>query len=80
MRTETSHDKEVLSIPERRMRQICTTAEKAFESASLMTALPTVAQSVSPQLFNDIDWRLIGPFRADPARIGFYPVSTTDST
>jgi hypothetical protein len=66
MRTETSHDKR-----KRPLKVLI---------ASLMIALPTVAQSVSPQLFNDMDWRLIGPFRADPARIGFYPVSTTDST
>jgi hypothetical protein len=64
------------------MRQICTTAERHLKVliAPLMIAFPKVAQSVSPQLFNDMDWRLIGPPRTDPARRGFYPVSTTDST
>jgi len=32
--------------------------------ASLLVGLPAAAQSVSPQLFNDMKWRLIGPFRA----------------
>jgi photosystem II stability/assembly factor-like uncharacterized protein len=32
--------------------------------AFFLSALPAVAQSVSPQLFNDMEWRLIGPFRA----------------
>jgi photosystem II stability/assembly factor-like uncharacterized protein len=32
--------------------------------ASLLVALPAAAQTVSPQLFNDMKWRLIGPFRA----------------
>ncbi|MGO9337573.1 MAG: WD40/YVTN/BNR-like repeat-containing protein [Terracidiphilus sp.] len=32
--------------------------------ASLFVALPAAAQTVSPQLFNDMKWRLIGPFRA----------------
>jgi photosystem II stability/assembly factor-like uncharacterized protein len=31
--------------------------------ASLLVALPAAAQTVSPQLFNDMKWRLIGPFR-----------------
>jgi photosystem II stability/assembly factor-like uncharacterized protein len=35
--------------------------------ASLGIALPAGAQTVSPQLFNDMDWRLIGPFRAGRA-------------
>ena len=30
----------------------------------LMLGLPAMAQAVSPMLFNDMDWRLIGPFRA----------------
>src|SRR5271170_1844074 len=35
--------------------------------ASLLIALPSAAQSVSPQLFNDMKWRLIGPFRGGRA-------------
>src|SRR5271154_4099781 len=35
--------------------------------ASLLIALPSAAQSVSPQLFNDMEWRLIGPFRGGRA-------------
>jgi hypothetical protein len=40
------------------MRQIYTTAEKPLKVLipSLMIALSTVAQSVSPQLFNDMDF------------------------
>jgi len=32
--------------------------------ASLFLALPATAQTVAPQLFSDLQWRLIGPFRA----------------
>ncbi len=32
-----------------------------------LLALPAAAQSVSPRLFNDMKWRLIGPFRAGRA-------------
>jgi photosystem II stability/assembly factor-like uncharacterized protein len=32
--------------------------------ASLLIAVPAAAQTVSPQLFNEMKWRLIGPFRA----------------
>ena len=32
--------------------------------ASLLFALPATAQTVAPQLFSDLQWRLIGPFRA----------------
>ena len=32
--------------------------------ASLLMALPAAAQTVAPQLFSDLQWRLIGPFRA----------------
>lgn len=48
------------------MRRICGTGVKHFRLviASLLIALPVGAQSVSPQLFNDMEWRLIGPFRA----------------
>jgi photosystem II stability/assembly factor-like uncharacterized protein len=35
--------------------------------ASLLVALPAGAQTVSPQFFNDMRWRLIGPFRAGRA-------------
>jgi photosystem II stability/assembly factor-like uncharacterized protein len=35
--------------------------------ASCLIALPAAAQSVSPQLFNDMEWRLIGPFRGGRA-------------
>jgi photosystem II stability/assembly factor-like uncharacterized protein len=35
--------------------------------ASLLFLLPAAAQSVSPQLFSDMDWRLIGPFRGGRA-------------
>src|ERR1017187_4612836 len=35
--------------------------------ASLLVALPAAAQTVSPQFFNDMRWRLIGPFRAGRA-------------
>jgi photosystem II stability/assembly factor-like uncharacterized protein len=35
--------------------------------ASLLIAVPAAAQTVSPQLFNDMKWRLIGPFRAGRA-------------
>ncbi len=35
--------------------------------AWLACALPTAAQTVSPELFHDLDWRLIGPFRAGRA-------------
>ena len=31
--------------------------------ALLLVALPSCAQIISPQLFNDMSWRLIGPFR-----------------
>lgn len=31
---------------------------------SCAARLPLFAQSVSPELFNDMEWRLIGPFRA----------------
>ncbi len=31
--------------------------------AALAIALPAAAQTVSPQLFSDMEWRLIGPFR-----------------
>jgi photosystem II stability/assembly factor-like uncharacterized protein len=34
---------------------------------SLLLALPAAAQSVSPQLFDDMQWRLIGPFRGGRA-------------
>ena len=30
----------------------------------LFMTLPAFAQGISPQLFNDMSWRLIGPFRA----------------
>ena len=30
----------------------------------MLVALPAAAQSVSPQMFSDMKWRLIGPFRA----------------
>jgi photosystem II stability/assembly factor-like uncharacterized protein len=30
----------------------------------LLAALPAMAQSVSPQMYSDMEWRLIGPFRA----------------
>jgi photosystem II stability/assembly factor-like uncharacterized protein len=48
------------------MGRICGTAVKHFKMgiASLLIALPIGAQTVSPQLFNDMEWRLIGPFRA----------------
>jgi photosystem II stability/assembly factor-like uncharacterized protein len=51
------------------MRGICGTWMKHFKGviASLLIALPVGAQSVSPQLFNDMEWRLIGPFRAGRA-------------
>jgi photosystem II stability/assembly factor-like uncharacterized protein len=35
--------------------------------AIVLGALPAAGQSVSPQLFSDMDWRLIGPFRAGRA-------------
>jgi photosystem II stability/assembly factor-like uncharacterized protein len=35
--------------------------------ASLLFALPASAQTVAPQLFSDLQWRLIGPFRAGRA-------------
>ncbi|HEX4650520.1 MAG TPA: hypothetical protein VH250_03360 [Granulicella sp.] len=35
--------------------------------ASLLLAFPVAAQTVSPQLFRDMDWRLIGPFRGGRA-------------
>jgi photosystem II stability/assembly factor-like uncharacterized protein len=35
--------------------------------ALLLISLPSAAQSVSPQLFNDMEWRLIGPFRGGRA-------------
>jgi photosystem II stability/assembly factor-like uncharacterized protein len=35
--------------------------------ASLLMALPAAAQSVSPQLYSQMKWRLIGPFRAGRA-------------
>jgi photosystem II stability/assembly factor-like uncharacterized protein len=35
--------------------------------ACLLITLPAAAQSVSPQLFNDMKWRLIGPFRGGRA-------------
>jgi photosystem II stability/assembly factor-like uncharacterized protein len=35
--------------------------------ATLLLALPAAAQTVSPQLFRDMDWRLIGPFRGGRA-------------
>jgi photosystem II stability/assembly factor-like uncharacterized protein len=39
-----------------------TRAKLAF--ALVLIALPVEAQTVSPQLFNNMQWRLIGPFRA----------------
>src|SRR5271170_190450 len=35
--------------------------------ASLLLSLPCAAQSASSQLFNDMEWRLIGPFRGGRA-------------
>src|ERR1700676_2045798 len=35
--------------------------------ATLLAALPVAAQTVSPPLFNDMRWRLIGPFRGGRA-------------
>src|SRR5580658_388876 len=35
--------------------------------ATLLAALPVAAQTVAPQLFNDMRWRLIGPFRGGRA-------------
>lgn len=35
--------------------------------AAMLAALPAVAQNVSPQLFYDMRWRLIGPFRGGRA-------------
>jgi photosystem II stability/assembly factor-like uncharacterized protein len=35
--------------------------------ATLLAALPVAAQTVSPQFFNDMRWRLIGPFRGGRA-------------
>lgn len=32
--------------------------------AAMLLALPSAAQTVSPQLYNQMQWRLIGPFRA----------------
>ena len=32
--------------------------------ACVLVALPAAGQSVSPQLYSDMEWRLIGPFRA----------------
>ncbi|MGA2218371.1 MAG: hypothetical protein ABSG51_09820, partial [Terracidiphilus sp.] len=32
-----------------------------------LAALPAAAQTVSPQYFNDMHWRLIGPFRGGRA-------------
>src|SRR5271170_3088912 len=46
--------------------------------ASLLLSLPACAQSVSPQLFNDMEWRLIGPFRAGRAvAVGGVPGDST---
>jgi photosystem II stability/assembly factor-like uncharacterized protein len=33
----------------------------------ILAALPAMAQSVSPELYNDMKWRLIGPYRAGRA-------------
>ena len=35
--------------------------------ASLAATLPALAQTVSPQMYSDMDWRLIGPFRGGRA-------------
>ena len=51
------------------MSRSCNAAKRYFKwlMTSLLIALPVSAQSVSPNLFNDMEWRLIGPFRAGRA-------------
>jgi len=51
------------------MARSCNTGKKYFKwlMTCLLIALPVGAQSVSPNLFNDMEWRLIGPFRAGRA-------------
>src|SRR5579863_6317949 len=48
------------------MGRICVTRMR-LALASVLVALPVAAQTVSPQLFNSMQWRLIGPFRAGRA-------------
>ena len=45
------------------MDKNCVTRLQAV-CAALLFALPAAAQTVAPQLFSDLQWRLIGPFRA----------------
>jgi photosystem II stability/assembly factor-like uncharacterized protein len=46
--------------------------------ALLLITLPVTAQSVSPRLFNDMEWRLIGPFRGGRAvAVGGVPGDNT---
>src|ERR1700691_5136257 len=35
--------------------------------ASIIAIMPALAQTVSPQMYDDMDWRLIGPFRGGRA-------------
>jgi photosystem II stability/assembly factor-like uncharacterized protein len=51
------------------MERIRSLAAKRITTAvaTLLLALPAAAQTVSPQLFRDLDWRLIGPFRGGRA-------------
>ncbi len=42
----------------------CLQAAVVLLAAGVVGALPLAAQSVSPELFNHLQWRLIGPFRA----------------
>ena len=46
--------------------------------ACFLMALPLCAQTVSPKLFDDMEWRLIGPFRAGRAvAVGGVPGDST---
>ncbi len=48
------------------MRHTCSRLAPLFSRTliCLLAGLPAMAQSVSPQMYSDMEWRLIGPFRA----------------
>src|ERR1700744_6248935 len=54
---------------EHRMERVRSTAAKHLTAAvaTLLLTASAAAQTVSPQLFNDMEWRLLGPFRGGRA-------------